>query len=101
MGETRIEKYKEYRSSITTDGAPSFETPKMNKTSSKEKEDKIASTSTLPMDQVMQGLQQEYDEEALFLKKQKRKHIIIASLLGTLGACLIAGIIVVGIILFA
>ena len=101
MGETRIEKYKEYRSSITTDGAPSFETPKMNKISSNKKEDNIASTSTLPMDQVIQGLQGEYDEEALFIKKQKRRKIILFSFLTFLAIALIAAIIVVGVILFA
>lgn len=100
MGETRIEKYKDYRSSITTDGAPSFETPKMNKNTSIEKEDKVASTSTLPMDQVIQGLQQEYDEEALFIKKQRRKKIIIYSLFITLAACFLFGIVLTGILLF-
>ena len=101
MGETRIEKYKEYRSSITTSGAPSFETPKMNKASSVRKEDNIASTSTLPMDQVIQGLQAEYDEEALFIKKQKRRKIILYSLAGIFAIGLIAAIVVVGVILFA
>ena len=100
MGESRIEKYKEYRSSITTDGAPSFETPKMNKTSSIEKEEKVASTSTLPMDQVIQSLNEEYDEEAIFIKKQKRKKIIFYTLTGIFALGLIAAIVVVGVILF-
>ena len=101
MGESRIEKYKEYRSSITTDGAPSFETPKMNKNSSNEKEERIASTSTLPIDQVIQNLKQEYDEEAIFLKKQKRKKIISYAIAITLAVLLIAAIVVVGVILFS
>ena len=101
MGESRIEKYKEYRSSITTDGAPSFETPKMNKNSSSEKEERIASTSTLPIDQVIQNLKQEYDEEAIFLKKQKRKKIISYAIAITLAVLLIAAIVVVGVILFS
>ena len=101
MGESRIEKYKEYRSSITTDGAPSFETPKLNKNTSIEKEDKTASTSTLPMDQVIQSLQGEYDEEAIFVKKQKRRKIIFYSFIATLAVVLIAAIVVVGVILFA
>lgn len=100
MGESRIEKYKEYRSSITTDGAPSFETPKMNKTSPEQRETTTISTSTLPMDQVMQNLQPDYDDETVFLRKQKRRKIILYSILGTLAAILIAGIVVVGILLF-
>lgn len=101
MGESRIEKYKEYRSSITTDGAPAFETPKLNKNNSEEKNDKLGSTSTLPMDQVIQGLQNEYDEEAKFIAKQKRKRIILYTGAAIVGLLLIAAIVVLGFFLFA
>lgn len=99
MGESRIEKYKEYRNSITSDGAPVLETPKLNKNTSTYKEDKRLSTSTLPMDQVIQGLQQENDE-VVFLRKRKRKQIILYTLAIIFGLAVIAAIVVIGILLF-
>lgn len=99
MGESRIEKYKEYRSSITSDGAPALETPKMNKYSSSNNEDKKLSTSTLPMDQVIHGLQQE-NEEVEFLRKKRRKQIIMYAVMGVFIAAFVVAVVLLGIWLF-
>ena len=98
MAETRIEKYKEYRNSILTENAPSLATPSNSQKSQKD-DDSIKITSTLPMDEVMQALDNR-DDEVVFLRKHHRRKVIMITIGSVLGVLLLAAIVVVGILLW-
>ena len=97
MATSRIQRFKDYRNSLIKEDAPVLKTP--------ENEESIndshiyETTSTLPMDQVMDALSEEGDE-AVFHKKAKKRKIIIYSLtiLGLLAVT--AGIVVFAILVF-
>ena len=98
MGVSRVQKFKEYRDSLIKEETPVLETPK----SSPKKEtviDQRETTSTLPMDEVIETLQND-EEEVIFLKKAKRKQMLFVISLCAIGVVLIAGIIVFGILVW-
>ena len=98
MGISRVQKFKDYRNSLIKAEAPVLETPK----SSPKTETKVSqkeTTSTLPMDQVIETLQNE-ETEALFLKKAKRNKILFIVAIATLSLIIVAGIIVFGILVW-
>ena len=98
MAETRIEKYKEYRGSILTEDTPSLSTPSNAKKGQKD-DDSLKITSTLPMDEVMQALDNR-DDEVVFLRKHHRRKVILITLGSVFGVLLLAAIIIVGILLW-
>ena len=98
MGKSRLEKYKDYRNSILTEDAPVLETPKFHK-DNKSSGVKMQTTSTLPMDQVMQALD-ENNNEVVFLRKNRKRKIILYSILIGIAVLIVATIVIVGIILF-
>lgn len=98
MGRSRLEKFKDYRNSILTEDAPVLETTKSEK-NPKNSNQKSQTTSTLPMDQVMQALDQNENDE-VFLKANRRKKRILYTVLIILGVAVVAAIVVIGIILF-
>ncbi len=98
MGKSRIEKYKDYRNSILTEDAPVLETPTFHK-NDQPSSVKVQTTSTLPMDQVMQALDENGNDVA-FLKQNRKKKIILYTVLTIFAVALVAAIVVVGIILF-
>ena len=98
MGVSRVQKFKEYRDSLIKEETPVLETPK----SSPRKEtviDQRETTSTLPMDEVIETLQND-EEEVIFLKKAKRKQMLFVISLCAIGVVLIAGIIVFGVLVW-
>lgn len=95
MGQTRLEKYKDYRSSIITEDAPSIDGDNISHDNGKS----FQSTSTLPMDQVIQTLNED-NAEMESLRKIRKKKIIKYSILISLAIIVVAAIIIVGIILF-
>ncbi len=98
MGVSRVQKFKEYRDSLIKEETPVLETPK----SSPKKEtaiDQRETTSTLPMDEVIETLQND-EEEVIFLKKAKRKQMLFVISLCAIGVVLIAGIIVFGVLVW-
>lgn len=98
MGISRVQKFKDYRNSLIKEETPTLETPILEP----KKETQLShkeTTSTLPMDEVIQSLQND-EEEAVFLKQVKRKRIIfIASICG-IAALVIAGFVVFGILVW-
>lgn len=98
MGKSRIEKYKDYRNSILIEDAPILETPTFHK-NDQTSSVKIQTTSTLPMDQVMQALDENGNDVA-FLKQNRKKKIILYTLLTVLAVAVVSAIVVIGIILF-
>ena len=98
MGISRVQKFKDYRNSLIKAETPVLETPK----SSPKTETKVSqkeTTSTLPMDQVIETLQNE-ETEAILLKKAKRNKILFIVAIATLSLIIVAGIIVFGILVW-
>jgi len=97
MGVSRIQKFKDYRNSLIKEEAPDLETPKSSSNIDIGSDPK-ESTSTLPIDQVMDKMNE--TDESLFLKKRKRVRILQYSLV-VLGLLLLtAGIIVFAVLVF-
>lgn len=90
MDETRVSRYKEYRASFIKEGAISLETPE------EESEfDISATTSTLPMSDVIDAV---HDEEAKRVKSQNEKRAKTIKIIVEVSIALIvvAGLIVLG-----
>ena len=97
MSETRLEKYKNYRESLK-------EVKANNKTMEAVKfrddnviTEKLNTTSTLPLDEVLGQINEENEETSTKLITQKRLQIIIMAVVGTL---LVGGLIAFAIIAF-
>ncbi len=88
--ETRVGKYKDYRASFVKENSPILETEE-NDVSQYDKN--AATTSTLPMDEVIKTIEKD-NEEVAFLKKKKRQFILKVTLLA------IGGAIIVGLLIF-
>lgn len=91
MENTRVEKYKKYRSSLISDGSPTL----TDNTTSQEHAKLVdtLNTSTIPINEVYQSLEKD-DKEAeslyqLELKKTKIKTILISVSLGLVAIALI------------
>lgn len=92
MEETRVSRYKEYRQSFTREGAIPLETPETGETSL----DISATTSTLPMEEVIKGVQEEemkYDTS----ERIRRRHILKLVLEISIAVLVVAGLVVLGI----
>jgi len=88
MEETRVTKYKKYRQSLSKDNSPILETPKLSK--KKDASDKaLNTTSTLPIDQVINTLEEE-KKQVVFLRRRQRRKIIIIALV-SFGTLLVIG----------
>ena len=100
MGISRVQKFKEYRNSLIKEEAPDLKIPKSASKEIKiESKDDYDTTSTLPMDQVMENMENDGSEEA-FYKKRKRQNILKYVLIGVGAAIVIAVLVVVGILLW-
>ena len=98
MGISRVQKYKEYRDSMIKEDCPVLETPKND-------EKEVANshrntTSTLPMDQVIESLNNDVDEDS-FIKKEKRKRALKLALIITGLVLLTIAIVIFGIIVWS
>ena len=87
MDETRVDRYKDYRKSFIKEGSISLETPEEASIDVK------ATTSTLPMEQVMKAVQQEEAKDAI-LKKKRNTKLIVEIIIAII---LVAGLVVLGI----
>ncbi len=94
MGTSRIQKFKEYRNSLIKEDSPVIEEPTNEGNPSH-----FETTSTLPMDQVMEALVEEEDEE-IYVRKAKRRTILKYVLIGLGLALVVAGIIVFAVLVF-
>ena len=97
MSETRLEKYKKYRQSIQEFKAVNGETETTKERESRIVSDKMNTTSTLPMEEVLGKLEESNDQEPKRAMSQKTVVIIVLSVIGAL---LVAGITVFAIIAF-
>ncbi len=88
--ETRVNKFKDYRNSFIKDGSITFESPKLKKQTTLNCE-----TSTLPIEEVLDTLENE-DKEELFIQRQKKKKILLLVFI-----CLGAVLVVAGLAIFA
>lgn len=91
MDETRVSRYQEYRQSFIKEGAIPLETPE-DETSL----DISATTSTLPIEQVINAAQEE-EFKISESNKVRRKHIIILVVEITVAVLVVVGLIVLGI----
>lgn len=98
MGISRVQKYKEYRNSMIKEDCPDLETPE--KEEQKVVNSNRNTTSTLPMDQVMDSLNNEESENE-FLKKEKRKRVLTISLIVSGLVILTIAIVIFGIIVWS
>ena len=90
MDETRVSRYKEYRQSFIKEGAiPEDENGV----------DVSATTSTLPMDEVINAVQEE-ETNIDNSKRIRRNHIIKIVVEITVSVLVVAGLIVLGILAF-
>ncbi len=98
MAISRVQKFKDYRNSLIKEEAPALETPK----SSANIEVEIIgedTTSTLPMDQVINSIN-ENEQELAIAKRQRTVAIIKWSLIIAGILLLVAGIVIFGIIVW-
>ena len=96
MEDSRVQKYKEYRSSMIKDDSPVLESTPVETT--KTDSNNRNTTSTLPIDQVMESLNNDVDES--FDKKAKRKRIIIIAAIITGLVLLTIALVVIGMIIW-
>lgn len=99
MEETRVKKYKDYRDSMIKEDAISIETVKNSETKHSRSEVESATTSALPISQVMGALEESKEEEA-FLKKVKRQKLLKILLFVGIGVVVIGLLVLFGIIAF-
>ena len=90
MDETRVSRYKEYRQSFIKEGAIPFETPTDDTGT-----DVSATTSTLPMDEVIDAVQEEEIKNDTS-KRVRRNHIIKIVVEITIAVLVIVGLIILG-----
>lgn len=93
--ETRVEKYKEYRDSMIKEGAIDLD----NADNQKALHDPNNSTTALPLEQVM-GVVESDQKELAYYKKKKIKKVLLILIPCLIGAAIVAGLIIFGIIVF-
>ena len=96
MATSRIQKFKDYRNSLIKEDCPVSETPIDE---SRENTSHFETTSTLPYEEVMQGLNKD-DEIEDFKKKQKNILVLQIVIFSVIVALIIAGIIVFAVLVF-
>ena len=100
MGISRVQKFKEYRDSLIKEEAPDLKTPKSASKELKiESKEEYDTTSTLPMDQVMENIENDGFEESVY-GKRKKQLILKYTLIGLGAAIIIAVLVIVGILLW-
>ena len=100
MAISRVQKFKEYRNSLIKEEAPDLKTPKSaSKELNIESKEEYDTTSTLPMDQVMENMENDGYEEAVY-KKRRNQLILKYVLIGAGAAIIIAVLVIVGILLW-
>ena len=97
MAIPRIERFKEYRNSLIKEGSVTLKKPD-------DEEKKVSSTnyettSTLPIDEVIQNVSNE-DREAIFIQKEKRRRILQIVITAAIVTVLIAGIIIFAVLVW-
>ena len=95
MGETRVEKYKKYRESLNEVKANSKTSEAIKMREYNVVTDKLNTTSTLPLDEVLGEINEE--DETVSRKLITRKRLQIAIVVAA-AVLLIAGIVVFGIL---
>ena len=90
MGETRVSRYKEYRQSFIKEGSI------VSDTVEEVDSDVSATTSTLPIDEVIDAVQEE-QEKISFANNARRNHIIKLTIEISIAVLVVIGMIVLGI----
>ena len=91
MDDTRVNRYKEYRQSFIKEGSISIEGDSVNTVI-----DINATTSTLPMEQVITAVQEE-ERQIAFMKSERRKNHIKLIVKFSVAVLVVAGLVVLGI----
>ena len=97
MAETRLEKYRKYRESLNEVKAESKTSESIKNRSYNVVTDKINTTSTLPLDEVLGQISEEDTTVSKKLITKKRLQIFIIAAVGVL---IVAGAIIFGIVAF-
>ena len=97
MSETRLEKYKKYRESLNEVKANSKSSAAIKNREYNVVTDKLNTTSTLPLDEVLGQINEEDETVSNKLITRKRLQIFIVIMTGVL---ILAGIIIFAIIAF-
>ena len=97
MSETRLEKYKKYRQSINEFKSINNEPESIKERNSSIVSDKMNTTSTLPLEEVLGKVDEQQEEQPKRVITRKLVMIICLSLIGV---ALIAGIIIFAIFAF-
>ena len=97
MAETRLEKYRKYRESLNEAKAESKTPAAIKNRDYNVVTDKINTTSTLPLDEVLGQINEEDNTVSKKLITKKRLQIFIFAVIGAL---LVAGVIIFAIIAF-
>ena len=96
MGISRVQKFKDYRNSLIKEEAPDLKTPKSaSKNSHSEPEEQFDTTSTLPMEEVINNLDTSETEKAVY-KKRRNQTILKYVLIGLGAAIVIAALVIIG-----
>lgn len=97
MALSRIERFKEYRNSLIKEDSTSIQKPV---TTNKNVEvDTYETTSTLPMDEVIESLKEDTRAED-FLKSEKKRKIYLIIIWSAVAAVLVAAIILFAILVW-
>ena len=94
MSETRLEKYKKYRQSINEFKSINNEPESIKERNNSIVSDKMNTTSTLPLEEVLGKIDNEVIEPA-------PKRVLTRKLLIIMGVCLAGLVLIAGIIIFA
>ena len=97
MEETRVNKYKEYRSQLIREGAPKLTANRISDDSSLSD---TLNTQTLPINEVYDTINEDEREEEGLLKLEKKKMILKYSFLGVFLLLLTIGIVIFAIFAF-
>ena len=98
MEESRVNKYKAYRSQLIREGAENLSSKRMNEIDSSLVD--TLNTQTLPINEVYETLDKKEKEEESLLKLEKKKAILKYSFFGALLLLLTIGIIFLAILAF-
>ena len=97
MGETRLEKYKKYRQSLQEFKAVSNEPDSLKERESKIVSDKMNTTSTLPLEEVLGKIEESKDDSP---RRVITRQTVTIAILCFVGLLLVAGLTVLGIYAF-
>ena len=97
MAIPRIERFKEYRNSLIKEGSVTLKKPD-------DEEKKVSSTnyettSTLPIDEVIQNVSDE-DREVIFVNRERKRRILQIVIVASIVTVLVVGIIIFAVIVW-